>query len=1068
MNINKIIKLSLGKIIFIFLLVFATGLSQLNRTGAWFLSSLAGQNNEVQTSEWVPSVPEWLKPYNGVYTHQSQNVLIDWTDSVDTDLAGYEYENTGPGGTWKSKDTCGLIIESQFPNSQIGIGGSCIDAPAGTFSVDGEYRRIVRAVDSNSHVSDWSDEWLLIRDTVAPSSHVNPFSPGITTNFTFDVNYTASDDKAGVKQVELFYRIDGGIWASYGKFNSFPISFTASSLGTYDFYTIAEDKADDLDAAQMADGSNGDNGIGNLETKSPLVEATMTVQAPTLPSCPAGQQLTPSDPIDRVNIGDLSNEAGHNLIGWSDANIPGNYGGKDDKTYRQIVETTSCNDSGREATLALHAGTGQVNLLRLRALDGMSNLDSFDVYVNDVLIGHYTDVNDSTELWHTYTLPLNNLTGDLTIKLRATDAIWPSCTTYGQVAISWVEVAGYSCQPGAAINTVLKISNSPAREIKNNITNGDFETDLSPAWIIGADADVQRVTSGTDGVYSPNGSAYMVKVGQIGDPGKDITINTISQELANESKNISFWYNFYTYDYHSYDEPGFAVYLNGKQIYQVWAKDINLEEILPDTPYFSGWHQFYYDLSSIDMTVNPTLTIAFFAGNTGDTMIQSWAYIDNISTAESVVNSHALISLTPSVMATTYYKLSPCDSVLPNNTYSGPFSLTVPLTNDTLCFWSENVSGKEINKEAHIKFDDTLPSTITDLSVVDLSEGKFILNWTAPTDNTNGGWATDYDLRYTTSAITPTTDWNSLTKIININAPRKPGETEELDVAGLNPSLTYWFAIKSADAAPNWSAISNTANNPLVVLNEIMYNPVDEDGSIPNGEWVELYNNADYDIDVAGWQIRDDDGHIITISNSNSDNDLDTADSGETIVPRHAWLTVYRNGSAIFNNTGDTVSLYNGAHLIDSYTYAGSKSDGLTAARIPDGTGSWVDPLATPGRKNVLSQADLDPQIRIWQQDSNNAKIGIFDSVNYNNAEYKIIYSHQEEGMVNPQQEMISGSVSITSQEVIVGDKYFGSSSAGIYTAHHNITNVSLEVVLKGSGISDRTLTDNLDGNWIQ
>ena len=80
----------------------------------------------------------------------------------------------------------------------------------------------------------------------------------------------------------------------------------------------------------------------------------------------------------------------------------------------------------------------------------MSNLDSFEVYINDHLVGTYTDVQDSTEAWHTVEIPLDNLSGQLEVKLRATDDIWGGCNQYGQVAISWAEISGYYCSPDEA------------------------------------------------------------------------------------------------------------------------------------------------------------------------------------------------------------------------------------------------------------------------------------------------------------------------------------------------------------------------------------------------------------------------------------------------------------------------------------------------------------------------------------------------------------------------------------------------------------------------------------------
>lgn len=251
-----------------------------NANSSW-VSSTISRDFKVDTV--APSAPDWIRPADGSFTRQNKNVLLDWTDSTDASsgVAGYEYQNAKAGGdTWKSVDYCGLIDESQFPNDQVGPSGSCIVADAGTFSADGRYDRKVRAADVAGNISAWSSEWRLTRDTVEPTSHADAFSPATTSDLTFDVVYSASDDRAGVKNVELFYRKDGGSWTSHGKFTSSPISFTATGVGVYDFYTIAEDKADDLTNADMADGSNGDDGKGNIETKTAVVEATMTVTAP--------------------------------------------------------------------------------------------------------------------------------------------------------------------------------------------------------------------------------------------------------------------------------------------------------------------------------------------------------------------------------------------------------------------------------------------------------------------------------------------------------------------------------------------------------------------------------------------------------------------------------------------------------------------------------------------------------------------------------------------------------------------------------------------------------------------
>lgn len=141
-----------------------------------------------------------------------------------------------------------------------------------------------------------------------------------------------------------------------------------------------------------------------------------------------------------------------------------------------------------------------------------------------------------------------------------------------------------------------------------------------------------------------------------------------------------------------------------------------------------------------------------------------------------------------------------------------------------------------------------------------------------------------------------------------------------------------------------------------VVLNEIFANPAGpEDAPMPGGEWVELFNTSGVDIDVAGWNLYDAyDYHRleITVGNTNT---------GSTVVPAHGFLVVYRNGDIDFslNNSGDTVRLYNGTIggglLVDVCIY-GPVIEGKSIARIPDGTGEWIDPIPTPGEPNQLEE----------------------------------------------------------------------------------------------------------------
>ena len=85
------------------------------------------------------------------------------------------------------------------------------------------------------------------------------------------------------------------------------------------------------------------------------------------------------------------------------------------------------------------------------------------------------------------------------------------------------------------------------------------------------------------------------------------------------------------------------------------------------------------------------------------------------------------------------------------------------------------------------------------------------LTWTAPGDDSLAGTATQYDLRYATSLITAA-NFASATQVTGEPTPGAPGTSQGLTVTGLQPSTTYWFAIKTADDAANWSILSNVVS----------------------------------------------------------------------------------------------------------------------------------------------------------------------------------------------------------------------------------------------------------------
>jgi hypothetical protein len=73
--------------------------------------------------------------------------------------------------------------------------------------------------------------------------------PAVTTVANFDIAFTANDTGSGVKDVEVFYRIGGGAYASAGKSASSPLQFTATVDGKHEFYASGTDNVGNVEAA---------------------------------------------------------------------------------------------------------------------------------------------------------------------------------------------------------------------------------------------------------------------------------------------------------------------------------------------------------------------------------------------------------------------------------------------------------------------------------------------------------------------------------------------------------------------------------------------------------------------------------------------------------------------------------------------------------------------------------------------------------------------------------------------------------------------------------------------------
>jgi|GEM_PF-2723590 len=106
---------------------------------------------------------------------------------------------------------------------------------------------------------------------------------------------------------------------------------------------------------------------------------------------------------------------------------------------------------------------------------------------------------------------------------------------------------------------------------------------------------------------------------------------------------------------------------------------------------------------------------------------------------------------------------------------------------------------------------DTIPpAAVSDLHVVDSTASSVTLAWTAPGDDDTLGQASFYDIRYSTKVITGV-NFVDARRADFVPIPVPSGTEDSVEIAGLGSGTQYYFAMKTADEALNWSGVSNTA-----------------------------------------------------------------------------------------------------------------------------------------------------------------------------------------------------------------------------------------------------------------
>lgn len=91
------------------------------------------------------------------------------------------------------------------------------------------------------------------------------------------------------------------------------------------------------------------------------------------------------------------------------------------------------------------------------------------------------------------------------------------------------------------------------------------------------------------------------------------------------------------------------------------------------------------------------------------------------------------------------------------------------------------------------------------------------LTWTASGDNDHVGQAASYDIRYSVAPITAD-NFPQASAVADAPLPQPAGSSETYTVNNLQPATTYFFALKTNDAAGNTSALSNVVTKTTSAL----------------------------------------------------------------------------------------------------------------------------------------------------------------------------------------------------------------------------------------------------------
>lgn len=500
----------------------------------------------------------------------------------------------------------------------------------------------------------------------------------------------------------------------------------------------------------------------------------------------------------------------------------------------------------------------------------------------------------------------------------------------------------------------LSITGSYTKTVEEKIDNGSFENDLE-GWTKAGDVATLLSDSITNATVSGalTVTAYdenlMVRIGKkSGSSGKQIWENRLMKSFEAGAKTLSFFFNFFTRDFSGFDEPGFFVRLNGREAMRLDTTEANPTDEADGKARGTGWRQAILDLSAQN---GEQINLAFYSGNTINNTHQSWAYLDKITTYFISAPSHATYTISGSddkTMGHFEYIIDDTGWQIGEN-----FHIENGGSHTVQYRAVDGAGNSSIIHTVKVITDTSAPDAISDISVEEISTNSAVLGWTAPGNDGLVGKGSTYDIRYSTDPITAV-NFDTAFPVENVPVPQSTGKHETLQILGLNPDTTYYFAIKTKDEAPNTSAISNVVStatlsgnavNPGdIVINEMMWMGTNISSS---DEWLELHNMTNRTIDMTGFKLTKFNGTEEVDMITNSFNGKSIAPNGYFLIANgnsysggvdsQLNVTPDINDSALdLSNTKLEIKLYDATETLIDLAWNGDKPvEGILITSAP-------------------------------------------------------------------------------------------------------------------------------------